>query len=164
MTGCERMGPLLGGYRDRELGLLGRWRVERHLSRCPACRGEVAELGRAGAWVRDALGPAPDPDLWAALAARLPRALPQAEAPGRRRPIALPFAGAALAAAAAAAFLLAPPGTFTSGIEEVGVVVRSINAHGRSVMVLDGTTDATIIWLMDEAGSEQPEEAVSVWI
>jgi anti-sigma factor RsiW len=114
MTGCERVGPRLDGYHDGELGALARWRVDRHLARCPGCREELEDLGRVGAWVREANGPAAEPDLWAGVAARLPRALPQASAPRGRLRIAAPFAGAALAAAAAAAFFLLPTGVEAS--------------------------------------------------
>jgi anti-sigma factor RsiW len=168
---CERVGPLLDAYHDGELGRLRRLRVRRHLDRCDACRDELASLDGIGAWVRDALdgdgAHAPAPDLWSdirwQIAARRGQGAPAAP---RRRPLGgrfgLPALGAGVVAAGiATTFLLGPPQLLDSAAR---TVVRSLNTHGRPVMVFDGPDDATIIWLMDEQGSRVAEESTSVWI
>lgn len=172
MDRCEQIGLMLDAYHDRELGVLGRWRVARHLARCASCRRSLDEIEHVGSWVREALADATPPDLgpelWADIAARLPAAAP---APRRslgallpRWDFALPAGAATLVAAAFCGVLLwqtqlaEPPAALPEG------VVRSLNAHGRSVMVLDGPrAESTIIWLMDEA-AEPAEELASVWI
>jgi anti-sigma factor RsiW len=161
MSGCARLASQLDGYHDGELGRLRRWRIDRHLARCPGCRAELEGLARLGAWVRDAEAPTSDPDLWSELAARLPRAAPAGPA---RAPLPrfAPFAGVAVAAGAAAMLWLAPPGVTTG--ETASDVVRSINTHGRPVMVLDAGHDTTVIWLMDDAARDGAEEVASVWI
>ena len=165
MSGCHRVGPLLDGYHDRELRLLARWRVGRHLDRCPACREELAGLARLGDRMREAPSTGPDPDLWSEVAACLPRAAPATVRVRWRVPRLAPIASATLVAGAVAAFWLAPPGLFSPVESTSGSgVVQSINAHGQPVMVFDEPDDATIIWLMDDPGREGSEEVASVWI
>ncbi len=125
-----------------------------------------------GGWLRAAVGDAPEPDLWDAIAQRLPTRRPAPErsrarsVPSRRR--GLPgLAVAAAAAAFAGAFLVT---TSDSGrlasLGGASGVVRSIYANKRPVMVLEAesSNDSTIIWLMDELGEQSPEVSESVGI
>lgn len=171
MSGCERIGPLLDAYHDGELGRLRRWRVGRHLDGCPACRAELASLGGVGAWVREAVPAPPDaaPDLWSEIRWQLParaRSTAGERSGAAWRPVRAglrtPALGAAVVASALALLVLVgPPDLFGSA---GGTVVRSLNTHGRPVMVLNGPDDATIIWLMDEEGVQGAEDSSSVWI
>lgn len=168
MSACERIGPLLDGYHDGELGRLRRWTVRRHLDGCPGCREELAAIGGVGAWVRDAIDAAPVPDVWNDIRWRLPARRPAA-APAKaarrlpnRATFGFPALGAGVVASAIALLVLVgPPELFGSA---AGNVVRSLNTHGRPVMVLEGPGDATIIWLMDDEGVRNAEDASSVWI
>lgn len=170
MNRCERIGVMLDAYHDQELGIVHRWRVGRHLARCEDCRRELDALSRVGPFVREALASdgrdAREPQLWAELALRLP-AGPAARADTLGSPrwdFALPAGAGALVAAALAGVLLWNVGVVPTVAPPEGVV-RSLNAHGRPVMVLDGAADqSTIIWLMDDAAAKGPEEAASVWI
>ncbi|HEY8495267.1 MAG TPA: zf-HC2 domain-containing protein [Myxococcota bacterium] len=177
MNACDRMGPLLDAYHDGELGRLRSWTVRRHLGRCPACRQELATLGEVGAWVRDALEEPLAPDLWSELRGRLPaREARSAPAPGERLRWSLParsafglpaFGAAAVAAGLALAVWVGVPDRFVPGLQTTATsVVRSLNTHGRPVVVLEGAGagEATIIWLMDEEGVQGTEEIASVWI
>jgi anti-sigma factor RsiW len=161
MTGCQGVGERLDAYHDAELGAFDRWQVRRHLARCPACRDELADLARVGGWVRSSHDDAAAPDLWAGIAARLPapRSEP-ARARAARFSFGFPAFGAAAAAAAVAALFLLQPTFF--GIEERNGI-RSLDTHGRPVMVLESAEQPTIIWLMDEKESV-PEVWKSVWI
>jgi anti-sigma factor RsiW len=172
MSACERIGPFLDAYHDGELGPLRRWTVRRHVGRCPECREDLAALGGIGAWVRDASAAEtePAPDVWSDIRWRLPARRPQPDpsrSPDRLRPgraaFGMPALGAGVVAAAAALLVLVgPPELFGSA---AGSVVRSLNTHGRPVMVLEGAPgDATIIWLMDDEGVRSAEDADSVWI
>jgi hypothetical protein len=77
----------------------------------------------------------------------------------------MPTLGAGVVAAALALLFLNGTGgqlsLFGAGPESV---VRSLNTHGRPVMVLERPDDATIIWLMDEQGIQGAEDSTSVWI
>jgi hypothetical protein len=42
MTGCDAIAALLAPHAAGELDAQGRWRVQAHLARCPACRQELA--------------------------------------------------------------------------------------------------------------------------
>lgn len=168
MSACERIGPLLDAYHDGELGRLRRWTLQRHLDGCAGCRRELEELAGVGAWVRDSMDAAPAPDVWSEIRWRLPASGSSAAPPARRhrRPgragFGFPVLGAGVVAAAIALLVLVgPPEVFRS---QAGSVVRSLNTHGRPVMVLDAPGDATIIWLMDDQGVQSAEDASSVWI
>jgi anti-sigma factor RsiW len=171
MSGCERIGPLLDAYHDGELGRLRRWNVRRHLGGCASCRDELASLDGIGSWVRDSVAPpAVDLDLWGEIRWRLPAGSQGSETARRRgaerRPLrsvfGMPALGAGVVASALALLVLVgPPELFGSA---GGTVVRSLNTHGRPVMVLHGPDDATIIWLMDEEGVQSAEDSSSVWI
>jgi len=185
MSGCDRFDPRLGAYHDGELGGLERWRMRRHLARCGSCRASLDSLAGVGSWVRSALDGGDEvgtPDVWSAIASQLPvaatpaRSTPRRLVPSRFRPgpvgwrLALPAGAGALAAAAVAGVLLLRVGLPNSpGPSEAGSggegVVRSLNTHGRPVMVLDGARDdATIIWLMDDGSDQGSEESSRVWI
>lgn len=174
MSACERIGPRLDAYHDGELGRLRRWSVRRHVAACPGCRAELAALRGVGAWVREAVdaAPAPDPDLWSELRWRLPARTADPPARSRRddaaraRPgraaFGMPVLGAGVVAASLALLVLVgPPDLFGKA---AGTVVRSLNTHGRPVMVLHKPDEATIIWLMDEGGVQGAEDSASVWI
>jgi anti-sigma factor RsiW len=169
MSACDRIGPVLDAYHDGELGFLRRWTVRRHLDGCPDCRDELAALGGIGTWVRDAVDSGPAPDVWGDIRWRLPARRPQPGAarseeglPGRAAFGMPALGGGVVAAAIALLVLVGPPELFGPA---AGSVVRSLNTHGRPVIVLDGAPgDATIIWLMDDEGARSAEDANSVWI
>lgn len=75
--------------------------------------------------------------------------------------------GPALAGVAAVTFFYAVPMEWTPtwGVESVAAdsrgVVRSISSQGRPVVVLEGSDDATIIWLMDGEAEVEDEQAVA---
>lgn len=170
MSGCDTTAVLLAGFHDGELGTFERWRVQRHLAGCGACRDELASLAQLGGWVRIALSDAPAPELWDAIEPRLPLPVPVPKRPrvrsvpsrGRWLP---PIGVAAAAAAFAGTFLIT---TSDSGrlasLRATSGVVRSVYANERQVMVLEAESaeDSTIIWLMDEVGEQSPEVSESV--
>ena len=166
----------LNAYHDGELRGLRRWLFERRLSRSPSLRAELEALKRLAGWVQGSGPRSPSVDLWRDIALRLPAI--DAELVGQRqgpvghpqRPgelwekrewrgmdwlagLSRPVAAAAVGVALALALFLgimedaAPP---TSGI------IRWLDTGGRSVMVLEDQTDATIVWLLDA-----PEDGVS---
>ncbi len=167
MRACDRLGPLLDAYYDGELRGLRHWQVQRHLGSCLSCREALAEIEPVGSWVRDVAGVVGTPDLWADVERQLPARARTTTAPRRRlRPLfAMPALGAVAAAALVAALTLSGPadwaGLFGTTPE---TVVRSLNTHGRPVMVLSGPDDETIIWLMDEERLQAAEESTSAWI
>jgi len=173
MTSCDRIGPWLDGYHDGELGLLRRWWVGRHLAGCSGCRSELSGLLQIGDWMRETSA-VREPDLWPGVVARLPsvQARPSAVAsssPVRRwRPrLSTPVLGGAFAVAAATVLLVRPElSTLLTPVAQPAGVVRSLNSHGRPVMVLEGQKDATatIIWLMEEQHDPNPEEVADVTI
>lgn len=174
MSACERIAPWLDAYHDGELGALRRTRVRWHLAGCPDCRDELAALDDVGGWVRAALDTHAPPDLWSGIQVRLPaersaeaaRRATEPAPPRRMRP-ALAFAMPTLGVALASAALVLTwngPGGLTWFAPDPESVVRSLNTHGRPVMVLDGPDDPTVIWLMDDEQAQGAEESTSVWI
>ncbi len=160
MSACERLEPLLHGYRDGELGLLDRWRVQRHVVGCAGCGGELARIGAVSDWVRAAAGAQAEPDLWPAIAAALPAAdarrraaASETQAAGWRQRLWVPL-GAATAtalAAALAALVWLQPGPPSGG------VVRSLYSPGQSVVVLERADHVTIIWVMDPGPEDRAQ-------
>jgi anti-sigma factor RsiW len=162
MSECRRIESLLEAHHDGELGIWERGRVHLHLWRCEPCRARRATLSRVGLWVRAAVETRADPDLWSAIEARLPvraRDPEPGSTPFLRWPTALPALGAAAVAAAAAGLLLR-----TEPLAVPEGVVRSLNTHGRPVMVLEEPDEPTVIWLMDEGREQRVEESTGVWI
>jgi anti-sigma factor RsiW len=170
MSGCQSIGALLDGFHDAELGRFERWRVQRHLAGCGACRDELASLAQLGGWVRTAVSAAPGPELWDAIEQRLPRLRPataraRGVPPRRRRLSPIGVAAAAAAFAGVSLFTTSDSGRLAS-LRAASGVVRSIYANERQVMVLEAESaeDSTIIWLMDEVGEQSPEVSESVEI
>jgi len=148
----DRWTRRLHAYSDGELSGFARWRFERRLRRSPQLQRELAELARIGDWVRDAHAGASGPDLWDAIALRLPAAdARRAERAAGERPgigwLAWP---GALASAAVAAVLvvhwLTPPTPSRIG------VVRWLDSGPRDVMVLEAAPDTTIVWVIGPPG------------
>lgn len=172
MSECNGIGALLDGYRDGELGAFERWRVRRHLVGCSACREELASLEQLGGWLREAAGDAPQPDLWDAIAQRLPRrrAAPERSrvrsVPSRRRGLPAHRVAAVAAVIVAALLLTTSDSGRVASLSGASGVVRSIYANKRPVMILEAesSNDSTIIWLMDELGEQSPEVSESVGI
>jgi len=148
----------LHAYHDGELSGLSRWRFERELRRSPALRRELAGLRSLGELLRAHDAQATAPDVWDAIALRLPAAdARRAEGEGTETE-----AGAsgwaiwwlkpvgALAASAAVVAMVVFGGFLDEG-PTPGGVVRWIDSGDRSVMVLDDQPDTTIIWVLDGA-------------
>ena len=167
MRTCERLGPLLDAYHDGELRGPRCWQVRRHLDRCDACRETLAGIEPLGRWLREVAGSVEPPDLWAEVERQLP-VRSQTSAPPRRRlrpAFAMPALGAAVAATLVAALTLGDSADWANLFGPAPeTVVRSLNTHGRPVMVLNGPDDETIIWLIDEGRGQAAEESTSVWI
>jgi anti-sigma factor RsiW len=170
MSGCQSIGASLDGFHDGELGRFERWRVQRHLAGCGACRDELASLAQLGGWVRIAVSDAPPPELWDAIEQRLPRRRPAAArvrgVPSRRRRLSPIGVAAAAAAFAGVSLLTMSDSGRLASLRAASGVVRSIYANERQVMVLEAESaeDSTIIWLMDEVGEQSPEVSESVEI
>lgn len=168
MSACERLGPLLDAFHDGELRGLRQWRIQRHVGGCAACRETLAEIEPIGNWVREIASAGSTPDLWADVQRQLPataRTAPPARP--RFRPLfAMPALGAVAAAGVVAALMFTGPADRTGGLfgTTPDRVVRSLNTHGRPVMVLSGPDDETIIWLMDEERIQAAEDSTSAWI
>ena len=161
---------LLDGFHDGELGRFERWRVQRHLAACGACRGELASLAQLGGWLRVAVSDAPTPALWDAIEPRLPLPVAAPARPHRRRvpsrPRWLSPIGVAAAAFAGTFLVTTSDSGHLASLHAMSGVVRSIYAKERQVMVLEAENaeDSTIIWLMDDVGEQSPEGSESVGI
>ena len=141
----------LQAYHDRELGFWARRRMERRLARSRELRQELAELVVLGDLVRESEPAVAVPDLWQGVARGLAALdAERAEAGwalhrwgllGRYRGAvgALAVAGAAVALAI----------VVLSGETAPGGVVHWVDGGDRSVLVLDGGGDATVIWVLD---------------
>ena len=70
----ESVRRTLQVYHDGELGRFSRWRFERRLGASEALARELADLELMGSLVREHDAEADSPDLWGAIAARLPAA------------------------------------------------------------------------------------------
>jgi len=155
---ADRRAQRLHAYHDGELSWLARWRFERVLRRSPALQRELADLRQLGDALRAREATRSTPDLWDALALRLPAedarraergAADAARAWGVRESWWLKPVGAlAVSVAVVAALWLGNTG---SEPQVAGGVVRWIDSGSRSVMVLDDQPDTTIIWVLDGA-------------
>ncbi len=155
MIGREPSVEDLYAYCDGELTGLARWRVRRWLARSGEARSELKILALGAEWTREVdQEAASGPDLWQAIAARLP-AIDAARVEGDGASSGAWLRGLGLSAAAAAGaaalafFLLSPQ---TGGAE----AVRWLDTGGRPVLVLEG--EATIIWLLDAPSSDLSRE------
>lgn len=83
---CPELRTQLPRYLDEETGLDERWKIERHLAGCVACREELASLRRIGSLLRagDA-GGAPVGDSFRTATLEAARTLVQRRAPATRR-------------------------------------------------------------------------------
>jgi anti-sigma-K factor RskA len=143
----------LQAYYDDELGFWARRRVERQLTRSPELRRALAELESLGNLMRESEAPVATPDLWGAIAHRLPAADAGRRASGSelQRPGLLEtlrahvgaVSAAGAAAAAALAFVLLTDETAPGG------VIHWVDGGDRNVMLLDGEDDVTVIWVFD---------------
>lgn len=144
----DRAKHLLSAYADRELGLIRRFLLGRHIAGCPACLAELEATQATRSALRTNL---PAHRASPALAMRIASALPrEAPPPMRRRPLWLGFAGAAMAGGfAGVALTLAV--TRTSPPDPV--VADVVADHVRSMMADH---------LMDVATSDQ--HTVKPWL
>ncbi len=156
-----RSDRALHAYHDGELRGFARWRFERRLARFPELRRELEALALMRELVREGESRVPTPDLWEGISRRLPPA--EGARPARigdretreRRGGFAPLAwlvrplGAAAVVAAAAALVFA----LISGDNAAPGVVRWIDSGDRSVMVLEGDEDVTIIWVLGDAST-----------
>ena len=151
-----RISLRLQAFHDGELsGLERRW-LEFRLRRSPALRAELAALARVGDWVREAQPEEAGPDLWDAIALRLPAADARRAEAGRARPslgwLAVPGAVVSAAIAALLFYELSPAKPPATG------VVRWLDSGGRDVMVLEPDPDTTIIWVFDAPKKPQRDD------
>ena len=155
----DRSTRRLHAYADGELSGFARWRFELRLRRSPQLQRELAEITRIGDWVRDVHADAPGPDLWDAIALRLPAAdARRAErAAGERSGLGWLALPGALASAVVAAVLVAqwltPPTPPRIGI------VRWLDSGPRDVMVLEAAPDTTIVWVIGPPGKPSAQVA-----
>ncbi len=151
---------VLHAYCDGELRGLGRWRFERRLSRSPELRADLEALRQLGVWTRESEAEGPTVDLWDHIALRLPAIDAQrAESPHRSArefaaAAARPLTALALTGALALALFL---GIIPEGSSPTPGVISWLDTGGRGVMVLEGESGATIVWLLDP-----PSEDASV--
>ncbi len=149
MSARDRAAERLQAYHDGELSPRAARRVARDLERSGDSRAELERLRAVGDWVRAAeQTSAPSaPDLWDAIALRLPAADAEREAPAAAGWLGWPWrplaAGAALAAGVAvvAVGLLREP-------DAAQDVVQWLDSEGEPVMVLDAPDEGTIIWVI----------------
>jgi len=176
-------------YHDGELKGMRRWWFERLLRRNPGLRRELAVRNQLGSLIREAAANE-TPDLWRNIAEQVAVATPpktpndlETEGASRSRDwlvlpgwlsppqwVSLPRLGPVLAGVAAVAVFYATPVEWTpvGGVESAAAnnrgVVRSISSQGRPVVVLEGSDEATIIWLMDGEGEAEEEQADGVQV
>ena len=146
-----RLEGMLHAYHDGELRGLARWRFERRLRRSAELRRELAGLERVAGWVRLGEDASAGPDLWDAIAQRLPAA------DARRReaeaaPAAPGWRWAPLGAVAAAAVAILAIYTALEPAPGVPGTVLWMDSGDHSILVLDDA-EATIIWMLDDAAA-----------
>jgi anti-sigma factor RsiW len=151
VSGRDSISERLQAYYDGELRGLARWRFARRLARDPAARNELLALEETGRLLREVEAEGAAPDFWEAIRLRLPALDAERaeleEAPGavRSRLWALsPWVGVGVAAAALALAI---------GVEwgdaSLPGSVRWIDSRGKSLMVLQDDSEATIIWVIE---------------
>ena len=168
MSASQRNGSAadsmkLHAYHDGELSGLARWRFERRLRGSPELRRELEALAQVRRVVRGHDLRTPAPDLWGAIALRLP-AIDASRGEAQAQPrsawgfprFAPVGAAVAVAAAVALAIGLYSGETAPIGAEWTGVV-QWMDSGDRAVMVLEGDEDVTIIWVFDD-----PSEGASM--
>lgn len=170
MTDCQLSEERLQSYHDAELAPAEAEAVAAHAATCVRCHARLAAwraLGdalRAGAEHAAASTPA-EPRVWESIAARLDdidedvaRASTAAaldldaarrERARERQRRFRRLRAAAIALAAGLGGLL-----FWRGDDPHVDVVRSLDTYGHTVLVLPEQGDATIIWMLDDAGDE----------
>jgi anti-sigma-K factor RskA len=148
---------LVEAYHDGELSGLARRRFEGALRRSPELRRELAELAALRRALCEREAREPGPDLWDAVALRLPALDAWRRAGARARGglagwawMAKPLAAAAATALVAAGALLSWP---RSQPTRAVPVVRWLDSGDRNVMVLEESSDTTIIWVFDDAST-----------
>lgn len=173
-------------YHDGELKGLRRWWFERLLRRNPGLHRDLAVRDQLRSLIRETAGASETPDLWGSIANQVAAHAPPERMSERERRAASPRSlggwlslppwlsparlGPALAGVAAVAVFYAIPVRWTSlgGVESAAAdnhgVVRSISSQGRPVVVLEGSDEATIIWLMDSEGEAEEEQADGVQV
>lgn len=149
-------------YACGDLGRLGAWRVQRHVTRCAQCREEVTRLRRF--WQTVDWSPELPPSRWDELAgemrANIRVGLAAAECIRRPRTARLPWAAALaslLLVAAAGTFLHAPKNApppaaerpdvleFMNGVPRAAVRTVSADGEMRSRYVDRGSDGVTIV-------------------
>jgi anti-sigma factor RsiW len=128
---CDTANRLVPLMADRMLGALQRWRLTRHLTRCPACAGRLEELETMRTALRTQLTyHRASPALAARIGAMLPADAPAVLHRHFRFP-ALGFAGSGLAGAVAGVVLTL---LLSGGPATNAVMSAAIDAHVRSLM------------------------------
>ncbi len=142
----------LYAYHDGELRGVSRWLFERRLARSLELRRKLEEVERVGDWARECDAEGDTVGFWEVIADGLAAIDAQraerwwvgdalAFLRAHRRPI------SAVAATAALALVISIQG---NRLEEGRGVISWLDTGGRSVLVLDGQDDATIVWLLEE--------------
>ena len=110
---CEKHSTHLPRLLDGQLGVLARWRLQRHLGRCGKCREQLAALRAVVAEVKRLPAPTEDDLFWQNLHKRVMASLPPepSRRPSRRYSVHLVPAFAAAAAALAVVIALRGSGT-----------------------------------------------------
>ena len=157
MLTCYQVRRRLGAYLDNALdGGDARW-VERHLTGCPSCQGEIGQLRRVKALVAAAAAAIPEPD-WTGFFPGIVRGIEderQGVAPAPIRPVRRfwpqwAMGGAALASLALV-FVLWQGGRLSDGAE-AAVLVNGANTEdpAATVMVYSSPEkDLAVVWLFD---------------
>jgi anti-sigma factor RsiW len=143
----------LSDYLDGELGLLARWRLDRHLRGCPACRDRLSELKAVDALVHLAREPlaAGRAEGRKRLPGRLqvelgigPVAEAAAPAPRSRRWKVAALAAAVLLLGIAGAYLAMRPGHDAARIVSLG---RENRAEAEAILERARAVEVQLVWL-----------------
>lgn len=171
---CHDTRELLSEYIDSALPARAAWEVERHLSGCSACTGELNSLRRTVGLLADAPRFETSDDFMAKLQARIALAEPNEPAHRRPalqgwgerlrerfRPAARPAWGAALGVCAVAAIVFASRPAEIQNVTATAPssqasVERAVQTHGVALAVTDPLGDAAAASL---AVSAEPEPA-----